>query len=282
LKRILCYGNVDFSTAALRLFWKRRIHVVFLSPGGHAVLGKLEPGGSSPNLRRLQHLAAADPAFSLTLARQTVSDKIAAAAATCRYFQQQGKGQDGGRVLAKLKECGTQAEQAKSVATLLGLEGSAAALWYGFLASVLPAGWTLPGRVAHPPTDPVNALLSLGYTFALTRCQTLLAAADLDPLVGFLHEVRPGRPSLACDLVEPLRAPLVDRLVVGMLARRQLTLDSFAQQDKAWRLNPESFKLVLSNFEQAFSQTGSGASWKEQTLVRIDQWSSSIRRHFER
>lgn len=160
---------------------------------------------------------------------------------------------------------------------LRGIEGAGTASWFRFLASVFPQDWEFRNRAARPATDPVNALLSLGYTLAHHRCETLLSAADLDPRVGFLHDIRPGRASLACDLVEPLRAPLVDRLVVGVLARKTLTRDSFVQRGAAWRLEPDAFKRFLSTFEQSFHDDSKPPSLQQQLLERIDHIQDRIR-----
>jgi CRISP-associated protein Cas1 len=277
LQRVLCYGNVDFSTAVLRQFWSRGIQVVFLSSRGSRLLGKLQPSAGAPNLPRLQHLAACQPAFRLSLAREIVAAKIESSESAVRYFQQQGKGATAGAVLKNLKPLRQRADSAATVDALRGIEGSAAACWFRFLSDLLPAPWQFAKRSAHPPADRTNALLSLGYTLALSRCETLLAAADLDPRVGFLHDVHPGRPSLACDLVESLRVPLVDRLVVQLIVRNSVTLDSFEQRGDTWRLDQESFKKYLAAFEQAYDNSKQTPTFKEQTLRRIDSWVRRIR-----
>jgi CRISPR-associated protein Cas1 len=277
LRRVFCYGNVDFSTAVLRLFWQRGTQVSFLSPSGNSLLGKLQPSGDAPNLPRLQHLAAANAAFTLSMAQEIVLAKIESQRGAARYFQQQGKGNSAGKVIMSLKQVETKVELASSLDQLRGIEGIATANWFRFLTTVFPPTWEFKKRIARPATDPVNALLSLGYTLAHHRCETLLAAADLDPRVGFLHDIRAGRASLACDLMEPLRAALIDRLVVATLARKTLTLDSFVQQGSAWRLQPEDFKRFLSVFEQAFHDATQNPSMQQRTLDRIDQIRERIR-----
>lgn len=209
LRRLYCYGNVDFTTATLRLFWKRGIQVVFLSPSGERLLGKLQPGGRFPNLQRLQHLAAENPAVRLRFAQEIVDAKLATCLDAARYFQQQGRGEGAGKLIRHLRAVRGRLAAAAAVEVIRGHEGAAAASWFSFLGSLLPPPWRIAQRVAHPPTDRTNALLSLGYALTYRRCETLLAAADLDPRVGFLHDLRPGRSSLACDLMEPLRVPLV-------------------------------------------------------------------------
>lgn len=270
LRRIFCYGNVDFSTAVLRLFWQNNTQVSFLSSSGDCLLGKLQPAGEAPNLARLQHLAAANQAFSLSMAQEIVLDKTETQRVTARYFQQQGKGTCAGQVISSLKQVEADVARARSVEQLLGIEGAATATWFRFLATVLPTGWQFHKRIARPATDPVNALLSLGYTLAHHRCETLLAAEDLDPRVGFLHQVRPGRASLACDLVEPLRALLVDRLVVAALARKTFTADSFLKDDSGCKLKPDDFRRFLGLFESAFYDVSHKSNLQQRTLDRIE------------
>lgn len=277
LRRVLCYGNVDFSTAVLRLLWRKGVQVVFLSPSGTSLLGKLQPAGGSPNLARLQHLAAEHPAFRLAMGKELVAAKIESQVATVRYYQQQGKGESAGKALRELKRQRARCEQVDSVATLLGVEGSATAIWFRHFASLVPGSWGFSKRVARPATDPVNALLSLGYSLAHHRCETLLAAADLDPRVGFLHDIRPGRASLACDLVEPLRVPLVDRMVLGMLSRKAVAPESFVKDGQAYRLQPDEFRRYLATFEQTLTDSKAPPSFHEQTVARIEDWGRRIR-----
>ncbi len=169
-----------------------------------------------------------------------------------------------------------QVEQTKQLDTLRGVEGRAAAIWYGYFATIIPSDWTFAGRKSHPPADPLNALLSLGYTLATTRCVSLLVAHDLDPRVGFLHQLRPGRNSLACDLVESLRVPLVDRLVLKLIRRRQIKADSF-ESHSPWRLNPDAFRLFLREFEEQFQGNSKEKNFHEILCQQIDHWIARIR-----
>ena len=98
--------------------------------------------------------------------------------------------------------------------SVLGIEGNAAHAQFSALMSFNRSPLQWPGRVRHPATDPLNALLSLGYTLVMHEITGLLAGIGLDPYLGYLHRVDYGRPSLALDLLEPFRHPLVDRLVL--------------------------------------------------------------------
>ena len=276
IARILMYGATDVTGSALRLIWRHTIQVIFLSPQGHELLGKVQPTGNSPNLIWLQHLAIMDPTIRLKLSQQLIYDKIEAAAVQTRYFQQQGKAANAGELLKQFRKLQDSTQRTKTLDSLRGVEGTAASTWFQLYATLVPSGWTFPGRKAHPATDPVNGLLSLGYTFLVTRCHVLLSASDLDPLVGFLHDIRPGRPSLACDLMEPFRISLVDRLVLNILATRRLSKDSFEQTADGIRLKPTDFKIFLTAFEEEF-HANSPNNVQRDIQARIDNWIQQIR-----
>lgn len=278
IARILMYGATDVTGSALRLIWQSDIQVVFLSPQGHQLLGKVQPAGNSPNLIWLQHQTIMDSQFRLSISKQLIVDKIEAAISQARYFQRQGKASAAGGAIQQLKKLQDSCSRSKSLDSLRGIEGTAASTWFQLFASLMPNGWTFPGRRSRPATDPVNGLLSLGYTFLVARCQTLLAASDLDPLVGFLHDVRPGRPSLACDLMEPFRISLVDRLVLNVLSTRRLSLESFEQTPEGIRLLSPDFKIFLTAFEEEFHRNSPNNVQRE-IQARIDQWIQEIRSH---
>ena len=163
LKRIVVFGLADFSGKVFSLLWRRKIQVVFLSPHGNDLLAHLHPAGDRPALARLQHLAAANSRFSLNISKSLIAEKINATRDSLRYYQQQSAISNAGNTLKQLDKLKAQSQSAKSVAALLGIEGSAARLWREQFGRLLPDGWTFTKRKSRPATDPVNAILSLGY-----------------------------------------------------------------------------------------------------------------------
>lgn len=123
--------------------------------------------------------------------------------------------------VARVEAIRRQALQGGDVASLRGLEGAAARVYFSGLAVVVAPGLGFEGRNRRPPRDPVNVGLSLGYTMLHLEAVGLAQASGLDPLLGFYHRPSVGRESLACDLIEPLR-PLVDDWVVGLFRERVL------------------------------------------------------------
>lgn len=136
-------------------------------------------------------------------------------------------------------------------ASLLGYEGTGARLYFGEFAKCLLHGRTFPGRKFHPSTDPVNALLSFGYSFVAREIEAILEACGLDPYIGFFHEITYGRASLSLDLMEEFRHPLVDRLVLRLFNRKMLGDDDFEVKDESGQvyLKKESLKIFIKQYE---------------------------------
>ena len=134
----------------------------------------------------------------------------------------------------------------------MGIEGEAAANYFGVFNELLRgSGFEFNGRVRRPPTDPVNALLSFIYALLTSECASALQGVGLDPYVGFLHQDRPGRLSLALDLLEEFRAPIADRLVLTLINRKQLQLKDFVQEGSgATRLTDDARKTVLMAYQE--------------------------------
>lgn len=138
---------------------------------------------------------------------------------------------------------------------LRGLEGAASAAYFDAFPSMLGPSWAFPGRVRRPARDPVNALLNFGYTLATAEVARHLLRASFDLRIGLLHGIRYGRESLALDLVEELRAPLVDRFTLRLLHRRQIQRDDFITHDEdgAVRLTDDARRRYLEWWEEALS-----------------------------
>jgi CRISPR-associated protein Cas1 len=137
---------------------------------------------------------------------------------------------------------------------LRGAEGEASHVYFGvfdYLIRASDAGMAFHGRSRRPPLDPVNALLSFLYTLLVHDCRSAAESVGLDPAVGFLHRDRPGRPSLALDLMEELRPVLADRLALALLNRRQIGAKDFVRQDNgAVLLGDDGRKTVLQAWQE--------------------------------
>jgi len=171
--------------------------------------------GSTIALRTAQHRAAADPSAAIAIARSLVAGKIAAQARLVERLTLEDD--ETARALRELQaESVDKLHAVASTGSLMGIEGSAAAAWFAWLGGWLPERWRFKGRNRRPPRDPANALLSLGYTLLGGEVLRAVQEQGLDPALGYLHGILPGRESLVLDLMEPLR-PSVDCFVIGLL-----------------------------------------------------------------
>lgn len=272
LTTVLCYGAVGVTDEAMQMLFKNEVHVAFLTPSGSSCRGRLvRSDPSSTGLRVLQHAATNDPAFRLATAAHWVGRKVQSQLTAARHYQRHGVA-GAGAAMAALRRAAAAVPAAASVAQLRGVEGSASAAWFGLLGGVFTDPWSFPGRTRRPPTDPVNALLSLGYTWLQARAVARCEAAGLEVYLGTLHEYRPGRASLACDVVEPLRVPAVDRWAGPYLQRGSLTPDEFVQQeDGGFRLKPEAFGRTLKEWESHWLNEGPAEQLEQEveTLVGL-------------
>lgn len=256
LRGLYCYGGVSVSDEALVLLWRHRVGVAWLSAGGQRCLGRLAGSdASSTYLRLLQYACLADAEWRREHARGVVTAKVQSQLEAARHYQRHGQltGATMERLRRRLDECG----RASTVEGVRGVEGAATATWFGVLGELLRAPWRFTQRLRRPPPDPVNALLSLGYTFLLTRTVTLCEAEGLEANLGGLHAFRPGRPSLGCDVMEPWRVPAVDRWVVGVCNGGTLSEGDFeSAEGGGMRLRPGVFGRMIHSWDDHWINGG--------------------------
>jgi CRISPR-associated protein Cas1 len=209
------------------------------SPGGPTVLA---PAPGDRLLRLAQYDLALDPAGRAAVAAGFVRGRIEGArAAEPQYLPMGGNRLD--RALADLG-------RSPSLERLRGIEGAAAAAIFARFAARVPKPFHVPGRNRRPPRDPVNALLSLGYTMAQFEAVRLATRAGLDPALGIYHETGRGRDSLACDLVEPAR-PVVEDWTIALAGSGEIGADDFTTRGPdGCRLLKEARRKVYRSFEE--------------------------------
>jgi CRISPR-associated protein Cas1 len=210
-------------------------------------------------LRVEQYRRAADATASAAIARAVVAAKTINSRAVLLRAAREAPADSPARVplTAAAKQLGWLARkhtQALPLEEVRGLEGEAARIYFGVFDQLIVAqktGFTFSGRSRRPPLDPVNALLSFLYTMLAHDCRAALEGVGLDPQVGFLHRLRPGRPSLALDLMEELRAPFADRLALTLINRQQVKAEGFALGESGEvRMNDATRKEVLLTWQK--------------------------------
>jgi len=251
--QVVVLGNITLTTPALVALLERRVEVAFCSSRGR-FLGRLSPPmGKNAPLRLAQHRAHNDPSARLSLATRFVQGKVA----NMRTFllRQNRKRNDVEVDLAcqglqdVLRQVEAISPEKATMDTLLGWEGTASAHYFGVFGRLLASGWEFPGRLRRPPPDPVNALLSFGYTVLINYVSSAVNIVGLDPLVGFLHAPGYGRPSLALDLVEEFRPLVVDSVVLRVINNGILHPDDFDQEAGSCFLKEQARRRYIEQLE---------------------------------
>ena len=259
LESIVAFGwDISASSQLMAACAEAGITLSFCSPHGKFLAAATGFASGNVLLRREQYRRADDHAACTPIARNIVAAKIANCRASILRSARDRPDQDAFATLQSSAQwLGHRIETAmreQSLDILRGIEGDSAAAYF----EVLPLLFTtedpalqMRGRNRRPPTDPVNALLSFLYALLAHDCRSALAATGLDPAVGFLHRDRPGRPSLALDLMEEFRPVLADRLALALFNRRQLlTADFDFLENGAVSLREDSRKKVLVAWQE--------------------------------
>ena len=262
---VLIFGNVQITTQAMAELLDAGIPVSLLSRQGH-LRGSLQPPqGKNVLLRVAQFRMHVEPGKALAMARRAVEAKLANAAAVLSRF---GSGDEARSAathaaIEQLAEARGKISSAETIEMLDGVEGAAARVYFTVLMRRNKSGLEWPGRVRHPATDPINALLSFGYTLVTNELAAVAETAGLDSYLGCLHQLDYGRQSLGLDLVEPFRAPLVDRLVLTILNRRQFIHEDFERgEGGGLYLQSAAAKRFLGEYERWMLHESPGRNYK--------------------
>ena len=241
-------GNVQMSAQALREITTRGIPVCHFSYGGWFHGMTVGMAHKNVELRIRQYATAADTQAALPLARNFVVGKIK----NCRTLLRRHMKEDPDRLLPSLAEHVQKAEAVGEMATLLGVEGMAAKLYFAGLASLFKSdeAFSFENRNRRPPRDPVNALLSFVYALLVKELTVALHSAGFDPMLGFYHRPRYGRPSLVLDLAEEFRPLIGDSVVLMLINNGEVAPKDFIRRAGGIALTQTGRKAVMAGFER--------------------------------
>lgn len=228
--RIVLAGAVQLTTQTIDLLLKHSIPVSFMTIYGD-YRGKLTPPThANVGLRMAQYDRYRDDDFRLKQAKSIVAAKIRNCQEFIQKHQRSHSELDISSELEGLNASLASVPAARVIESLMGYEGSAARHYFHAFGKMVRREFAFEGRSKRPPKDPVNAMLSLGYTLLFHEIITAIEAIGLDPYLGFMHEIDYGRASLAVDLCEEFRY-LVDALVLAMINRGELNQYDFNRGD---------------------------------------------------
>lgn len=253
---VVLYGNAQITSQALAALFDRDIPVFFFSMGGWFRGRTLGHGSKNIELRIQQHRAADDPVTSVRLARTFVAAKIR----NQRTILRRNATHLGPTLLGELESLAKKGEHAVSVPELLGYEGTAARGYFGAFSKMLKGSakevgvFDMNGRNRRPPRDPINALLSFSYALLVKDCALALSSAGLDPLLGYLHRPRYGRPALALDLMEELRPLVADSTVLTALNNGEVRASDFGVTVAGAAMKAPGRKRFIATYERRMDQ----------------------------
>lgn len=249
LERIVIMGRVEIAAALIGLLLRKNIEVVFLSYSGN-YKGRL-CGTTTKNvfIRKIQFDKQVNEAFRIKFSKEIIRGKVKNYA---RMIQKSSK-ISYSIFEQRLKNMLRSLDTTDNLQVIRGLEGSFSALYFKYFPSMLINRFGFSKRIKHPPPDPVNILLSFGYTLLFNNVYAFVESAGMDPYVGFFHELSYGHPALVSDLMEQFRAPVVDSLVISMINLKQIKQEDFQLTDKC-ELKKESIGKFVDNYRKKISK----------------------------
>lgn len=255
----VCFGQVMLSPALLSRCAEDGRNVVWLNRNGRFGARLEGPVSGNILLRRAQHKAADNHTFTLDLARSFIAGKLRnsrqllqRAARDCKNEADNQKLSEGANRIGRIVE---KLGKANNLDQVRGYEGDGARLYFeAFDFAIRPRArevFSFDGRSRRPPRNPMNALLSFLYALLLNDCRSALETVGLDPQLGYLHTLRPGRPALALDLMEEFRSILADRLSLTLINRSQINKNNFDfREGGSVLLNDDGRKAVIAAWQQ--------------------------------
>ncbi len=254
IEQIVTFGYMGVSPGLMKLCADGNVSLTFLSPQGRFISRLQGPAKGNVLLRKAQYMYSDEEDYALHLSRLFISGKIQNYRNILRRFiRDNGENAKVAKVADELLRCKQKVLSANSVASVRGVEGEAANYYFGAFDQLIlnqKEEFPFDGRNRRPPKDAVNAMLSFVYTLICNDITSALETAGLDPYVGFMHTLRPGRASLALDMMEEFRAYLGDRLALSLINRKQISGKDFVCQGSEGVVMTENGrKTILSAWQ---------------------------------
>ena len=254
IEGIVTFGYMGASPGLMKLCADNGVSLTFLSPQGKFIARVQGPTRGNVLLRTEQYRLADNEDFALHISKLFIGGKIQNYRNILRRYERDYGSNDGVLTAIQTLEIRKRdLQRVEDLNQLRGIEGDAASVYFDVFPNLIlnqKSDFPFKGRNRRPPKDAVNAMLSFVYTLIANDVAAALETVGLDPYVGFLHTLRPGRTSLALDLMEELRAYLGDRLVLSLINRRQVNAKDFLfQGDESVIMTDSCRKILLSAWQ---------------------------------
>lgn len=260
---VVIFGNGHITTQTMGYLLNKNIPVSFLSSQGK-YKGKLQPCyAKDTNVRQQQFATAADPQQCLVLAKTFIRGKLTNA---IRFSQRQRtQNVEVKTAIGAIRQILDKLESAKNLESLLGYEGSATSSYYRAFREFLTSNWDFTTRQFRPPPDPINAMLSLGYTLLHNHVYAFINVVGFDPYCGYFHQPKHGHAALASDLMEEFRQIIVDGYVLTLVNNNRIKPEDFQKTEKGIRFTKEALDKFLGGYYERMQQTFQHPTRNEKT-----------------
>lgn len=262
IQQVMCFGYSGASTGAMRLCAESSVSLSFMSPNGRFLASVSGETRGNVLLRREQYRRADDEMGSLEISRNMIKGKLINSRAVLRKglsnHPDRVDSKLVGGAIERLTDSISAIDDVSSSAGLRGIEGDAAKVYFESLDQLIlrnKNAFFMNGRTRRPPRDRFNSLLSFLYSMLTNDVRSSLEAVGLDPYVGFFHTDRPGRVSLALDLMEEMR-PLADRTALKLVNLGMLSADGFIEEGGgAFSMTDDARSIVINEWQKAKGET---------------------------
>ena len=260
VEQIVTFGYMGASPGLMKLCADSDVALTFLSPNGRYISRSQGPTRGNVLLRKAQYSNSDNEDYALHLSKLFIGGKLQNYRNILRRFvRDNGENKEIEDAAEQLLRCKKRVLDADSIGAVRGIEGDAAGDYFAVFHHLIlhqKGDFVFNGRNRRPPKDAVNAMLSFAYTLIANDMTAALETVGLDPYVGFLHQLRPGRASLALDMMEEFRAYLGDRLVLSLINRKQITIRDFVQQgEESIVMTDNGRKTILSAWQSRKRET---------------------------
>ncbi len=257
IENIVCFGFKPLTPALMAFCAENNVGVSYFSETGRFLARVHGAQQGNVLLRKAQYAISDNELQSLAVARPIIAAKVTNCRSLLLRHQRNHPDDCTDAVISTADMLGTRLtdiERAQTLDELRGHEGECANMYFGVLASLMIAqreDFAFTKRTRRPPLDPANALLSFLYVLLTNDVRSALEATGLDPQVGFLHRLRPGRPSLALDIMEEFRPYLGDRIMLNLINLKQVSKEDFEIRESGEvRMSDEARKTVITAYQK--------------------------------
>lgn len=279
VENVSIIGNVQITMQALHMLMSQGIDVSYFSYSGKYLGHTAAEASKNVFLRFEQHNFFLDEERRLGMAKKIVNNKIQNQESIIQNFRWSDERHNWNSDIEQMEKHRKSLEDAKTSNEILGVEGICSNIYFGAFSYMMKGDFEFHSRNRRPPKDPVNVILSLGYTFLTREMCNALDSESFETYLGFLHGIRYGRKSLALDIIEEFRQPIIDRLTLLLFNKRMLGKYDFDfPEEGGVSLNEEGFKKFCAEYEKWMTGRNSlaGDNYRKRIQEQVSLLKKSI------